>query len=132
MKTKLIITAIAIVLSLTTFAQKKSVQVLYFKANLGCCMAKSCNALEADVQKVITANFPKGNVTFTEVKLVEPVNADLVKKYQAKSQTVVLVKGKAGKETSLDVSNITREYIRNQDYAAFEKALTAKIKEFIK
>lgn len=132
MKTKIIITTIAILLSLSSFAQKKSVQVLYFKANLGCCMAKSCNALEADVQKVITTNFPKGNVIFTEVKLVEPTNEALVKKYQAKSQTVVLVKGKAGKETSLDVSSITREYVRTQDYPAFEKALVTKIKEFLK
>jgi hypothetical protein len=95
-------------------------------------MARACNALEADVQKVITTNYPNGEVTFIEVKLADPANEALVAKYETKSQTVVIVKTKRGKQTHADVSAITREYLRTQDYSAFEKALVAKIEEIKK
>lgn len=134
MKRLIVLLAASILIGITAFAQKPKdgIEVLYFKANLSCCMARSCNALEADVQKVITTNYPKGDVLFTEVKLEEPTNEALVKKYAAKSQTVVVVKTKRGKLSHIDISAITREYLRSQDYAAFEKAMCAKIEEIKK
>ncbi|HRS19978.1 MAG TPA: hypothetical protein P5243_10770 [Bacteroidales bacterium] len=133
MKRILIISAVLFV-TIAAFAQKPKdgIEVLYFKANLACCMARACNALEADVQKVITTNYPNGEVTFIEVKLADPANEALVAKYETKSQTVVIVKTKRGKQTHADVSAITREYLRTQDYSAFEKALVAKIEEIKK
>ncbi|OQA94951.1 MAG: hypothetical protein BWY22_02316 [Bacteroidetes bacterium ADurb.Bin217] len=134
MKRSLIIIATLILTSITAFAQKPKdgIEVLYFKANLSCCMARSCNALEADVQKVITTKYPKGDVLFTEVKLEEAANEALVKKYNAKSQTVIVVKTKRGKQSHKDISSVTRDYLRSQDYAAFEKAMCAHIEEIKK
>jgi ribosomal protein S3AE len=94
-------------------------------------MARACNALEA----MFKSNYNKlseWEVTFIEVKLADPANEALVAKYETKSQTVVIVKTKRGKQTHADVSAITREYLRTQDYSAFEKALVAKIEEIRK
>ena len=73
------------------FAQsnKKSVEVLYFKANLACCKAKACNALEGNIKSIIDKNYPNGNVNFKVVKLADEANKELVDKYKAQSQTVV-------------------------------------------
>jgi len=112
------------------YAQK--VEVLYFKAQLACCKAAACNNLEAEVKGIIEKNFAKKAVTFKQVALADEANKALVEKYEAKSQTVVLVVTKKKKETAVDVSDIVRRYARTNDKAAFEKELTDKINESLK
>jgi hypothetical protein len=132
MKNLIYLLSFLILMTFSAGAQTKSkVEVLYFKANLACCQAKACNALESDIQKIINSKYPNGNVAFREVKLVDEVNKDLVAKYSAKSQTVVIIRKKK-KEKSLDVSYLVRKYLSDHDLAALEKELTAKIDEYIK
>jgi hypothetical protein len=129
---KSLISLIIIVLSATyIFAQtsKGSVEVLYFKANLACCKAKACNALESDIQRIITTNYPTGNVIFKEIRLADEANKSLVEKYTARSQTVILIyKGKK-KEKYFEVSDIVQNYNMNKDPVVFEKQLKEKIAE---
>jgi hypothetical protein len=84
-------------------SNKGTVEVLYFKANLACCKARACNALEGDIQAIITKNFTDGSVVFRQIKLADTTNKALIDKYNAKSQTVVIVKGKKKKEIRKDV-----------------------------
>lgn len=131
MKRKTFALLFLVALSIGLFAQgkKEVVEVLYFKAELACCKARACNALEADVQKVVETNFKDQNVAFKEIKLSDSANAELVQTYNAKSQTVVIVTTKKKKATSSDVSDVVASYSRTRDYAAFEKQLTEKINE---
>lgn len=113
---------------LASVAQKA--EVLYFKAELACCQAKACDAIEADVKAIIDNNFDDETVSFKEVKLADASNKELVEIHKAKSQTVVIVAKK--KETIVDVSDIVRNYSRSRNKAVFETELLAKINESIK
>lgn len=133
MKTKIAIFLFALMAGTAVFAQSgKSVEVLYFKANLSCCKAKSCNALEADLQTIIQKNFPDGNIIFREVKLAEDSNKVLVEKYKAQSQTVVLVKIKKKNEMSTDISDIIKKFVKDQNKEELEIALVESINAFSK
>lgn len=112
-----------------TFGQsnKKSTEVLYFKANLCKCKAGACNALQADVESVIVKYFQNENIEFKVIKLEDQANKDLVAKYNAKSQTVVIVTRKKKKENSIDVSDIVAGYSKNKDKEKFETEMKEKI-----
>jgi hypothetical protein len=115
------------------FAQNKHVkiEVIYFKAQLQCCQAKTCNVLEADVQKVIDNNFKGENVFFKEIKLNDSENASIIEKYNAKSQTVILLKTTKEKRTYIDVSDILTEYKNSNNFDVFQNSLTDKIKQLL-
>ncbi len=133
MKSKNLVLVMFTLLSVSVFAQNKGtkVEVLYFKAQLTCCQARACNTLGADVQKVIDNNFKNKNVSFKEIKLNDPANADLIKTFNAKSQTVVLISTKKGKRISVDVSDIVSEYAKNNDFEVFQKKLSEKINQLL-
>jgi hypothetical protein len=129
MKKAIILLAFSIA-TIGLYAQKNSVQVLYFKAQLACCKAAACNNLEADVKGVVDKNFKGKKVIFKQVALADEANKALVEKCNAKAQTVVLlVTDKKKKETSVDVSDIVRKYAGNKE--ALEKELTNKINEVL-
>lgn len=133
-KTILMLTLALIAIAATTFAQQKKVsaEVLYFKANLACCKARACNALETDVKTIIEKNWTDGSVVFRQVKLSDTVNNALIKKYNAKSQSLVIVVTKKKKESSSDVSAMLSDFVAKHDTATFERDFTAKIRELIK
>ena len=115
-------------------SKNKKTEILYFKANLRCCRARACNALEADVKSVIEKYFSEENITFRTVKLTDAANKELVEKYNAKSQTVVILKKKKRrkKETVTDISAIVHDYAIKKDKEKFEKELKNKISECLK
>jgi hypothetical protein len=106
---------------------KTSVEVLYFKANHACCKARACNALQADVDSVLIKYFPDKKVEFKVIRLADETNRDLVVKYNAKSQTVVIIKKKEKKEIATDVSSIVQEYAKTYDKKKFENEMKEKI-----
>lgn len=134
MKKTIFLLTIAIFSGMMLFAQakKSTVEVLYFKANLACCKAKTCNALQADIQSLITKNYPNGNVVMKEVKLADEANKDLIAKYNAKSQTVIILKKSKKKEKYFDASDMVQKYVQSQDKTTFEKEFIAKINEIMK
>lgn len=113
-------------------SSKNKIEVLYFKANLCACKAKSCNALEADIKNIISENFPDSSVILTEVKLADTTNNALIAKYKAQSQTVVIVTNKKKKEFSIDVSDIVKAFVQNQNKETLKQELIAKIDEIKK
>ena len=118
----LIMIALLTISAGVTFGQssKKSTEVLYFKADLCRCKAGACNALQADVDSVIIKYFQNENIEFKVIKLADEANNDLVAKYNAKSQTVVIVSTKRKKENVIDVSDIVANYSKSKDKAKFE------------
>jgi len=135
MKKILFIMLLAIIaVTVTTFAQQKKVgiEVLYFKANLACCKAKACNNLEANVKSIVEKNWADGSVTFRQVKLSDTLYNELIKKYNAQSQTLVIVKTYKKKATSLDISPILKEFAKTNDTTKFKSEFTAKVNEVIK
>ena len=134
MKKTALFLAFIIISASALFAQstKGKAEVLYFKANLACCKAKACNVLEADIKGIVEKNYPKGNVIFKEVKIAEESNKPLVDKYQASSQTVIIINKKKKKEASINVSDLVRNYLKNQDKVALETELIAKIDGMLK
>jgi len=112
-----------------SYAQK--VEVLYFKANLACCAARSCANLEGQVKTVVERNFKDTEVVFKSVMIADAVNAELVQKYNAKSQTLILVPLKNKKATDKDVSDLVKLLARSSDEEAFEKDIVAAIKEIL-
>ncbi|NCA77722.1 MAG: hypothetical protein EOM90_15425 [Alphaproteobacteria bacterium] len=123
-----------IIMAASTSAKdnKNVIEVLYFKANLACCKAKACNSLEAKVKEIVEKSWTDGSVSFRQVKLSDTTNTDLIKKYNAQSQTLVLVKSSKKKSTSVDVSGILQDYAKTNDAQKFETELTARINELIK
>ena len=135
MKKKILFFMVAFMaISVITSAQSKktSVEVMYFKANLACCKARACNALQADVDSVLIKYFSDKNIEFKVIKLADETNKDLVAKYNAKSQTVVIVSTKRKKENTVDVSDIVADYSRSRDKAKFENEMKDKINEVLK
>jgi len=128
----LVVAMITIVGATHAQSSKNETEILYFKANLSCCKARACNALEADVISVIEKYFADKNISFKVVKLADEANKALIEKYNAKSQTVVIVKKKKKKETATDVSEIVHDYAINKDKEKFEKELKNKISECLK
>ena len=126
----LVVAMITIIGATHAQSSKNETEILYFKANLSCCKARACNALEADVRSVIEKYFADKNISFKVVKLADEANKALIEKYNAKSQTVVIVKKK--KETATDVSAIVRDYAIKKDKEKFEKELKNKISECLK
>lgn len=126
----LVVAMITIIGATHAQSSKNETEILYFKANLSCCKARACNALEADVKSVIEKYFAKKIISFKVVKLADDANKALIEKYNAKSQTVVIVKKK--KETATDVSAIVRDYAIKKDKEKFEKELKNKISECLK
>ena len=120
------------IVTIGLFAQKNKAEVLYFKAQLPCCQATACNNLEQEVKSIIEKNFTKGEVSFKQIALADTNNKALVDKYNAKSQTVVIVNHKKKNNSSLDLSDLVRGYARTDDKATFEKELVAKLQESIK
>jgi len=112
-----------------SFAQK--VEVLYFKADLACCAARACGNLEGQVKAIVEENFKNGDVVFTPVRIADPNNAALIEKYEAKSQTVVIVSTKKKKETVTDATTMVRDFSRNRDQAAFEQSFIGAIKAML-
>lgn len=133
MKKSLLILVLAVFTITASFAQKKgtTVEVLYFKANLSCCKAATCNALEGKIKTLVQENYDTTKVKFKEVKLVEDANKQLVEKYNAQSQTVVIVKKRKGKETFVDVSDIVSTYNTSKDEETFNKDFKAKMDEIL-
>jgi len=99
---------------------------------LACCKAAACNNLENEVKSIIEKHFAGKAVSFKQVALADEANKELIEKYNAKSQTVVLVTTNKKKETSVDVSDIVRKYTRSGDKETFENELVAKINESLK
>jgi hypothetical protein len=129
---KILIFCFLSLITVGAFAQKNQTEILYFKAKLPCCQATACNNMEQVLKQIIETNYPKGNVAFKQIALADQNNKELIEKYSAKSQSVVIVNTKKKKETSLDVSDIVRRYARSNDKESFEKELVTKINEFIK
>ncbi len=129
MKSKIIFLTLIFGLVFGAHAQKskQTIEVLYFKANLACCKARACNALESELKTMIETNFVDGNVVFKVVKIADEQNKDLVQQYNAQSQSIVIVKKKKKIDAFADVSNLAKEYVSSGDKEAFEAALVAKI-----
>jgi len=130
MKRILAIVAMTLLVGLSVSAQKA--EVMYFKADLACCRARACDMLESDVKAVIESHFTNGDIKFSSVKLSDEANKSLVEKYNARSQSVVIVANGKKSETVVDVSDIVRNYSRSRDKVTLEKELLAKVSECIK
>lgn len=125
MKSKILLIFIALFAGFTATAHK--VEVLYFKADLACCRARACDALERDIKSVIESTYKAGDVKFTSVKISDQTNKTLVENYKAGSQTVVIVSTHRRNETVTDITDIVKAYSRNRDKANLEKELVALI-----
>jgi hypothetical protein len=134
MKKTILVISMMLLSSTMLLAQsgKGKIEVLYFKANLACCKARACSALEADIQTILQKNFTDNSIEFKEIKIADEANKALVEKYKAQSQTVILLKTKKKKEISIDVSDLVKAYVQNQNKDALEQALLAKINELKK
>ncbi len=111
---KKIILLFGIFLSIGILSQAQKAEFLYFKADLACCKAKSCNALEGDIKAMVEKNYPKGNVIFKTIKISDEANKELVAQHNAKSQTCILVVKKKKGDLYYDISDLVRKYMLAQ------------------
>lgn len=128
----ILIMLLALFSSVLAQKNKETIEVLYFKANLCGCKARVCTAMGLDIQSVIKKSYPDNTVVFSEVKIADEANKELVTKYNAKSQTLILLKKKKKKEFFLDVSDLVAKYSKDKDKKAFEEAFNSKIVELKK
>ena len=126
---KILLSLSFILIALFSYSQSAPVEVLFFKTNLTCCAAHSCNTLVGDVKKTIETNFSSKKVVFKEINLKEEKNKELVKKFSAKHQNVFVVVTKKGKETILNITDLVAEYNSDKNYSEFEKKLKTLIKK---
>ncbi|MDG5800293.1 hypothetical protein QA597_07990 [Marinilabiliaceae bacterium ANBcel2] len=122
MKRLFIIAAIILMSGMACISQKA--EVLYFKAELACCRARACDMLQNDIKAMVESNFEESEVLFKEVRLSNPDNAELVEKFDARSQTVVIVKN-GDVENFVDISAESRTYLRTRNREEFENNLIA-------
>ena len=133
MKKVIVSLLMVLLVSVFAFGQKNnSVEVLYFKANLACCKARACNALQSDVDSVIIKYLAEKNIQFRVIMMADTTNKELIKKYKAKSQTVILVKTKRKKETTIDLTQIVASYKKHKDKTRFEEEMKAEMKKLLK
>ncbi|HOS15871.1 MAG TPA: hypothetical protein PKX15_02490 [Bacteroidales bacterium] len=125
---KLSIIILSLVVSIGAMAQNssKKMEVLYFKANLSCCQARTCQNLENVTKEIITNNFPANEVVFKTVALTDEANKKLVDTYNAKSQTLIILNNKKKKFVNLSAS--LAKYARDNDKVSYEKDLLSNIK----
>lgn len=126
MKKKVLFLFALVLISGQVLSQK--VEVMYFKANLGCCQARACAQLENQVKAIVEDNFKNGDVVFKSVLIADPTNAALVEKYEAGSQTVVIVSNKRRKKKITDATQMVHDFRRTRDREAFEKDFIGAIK----
>lgn len=131
MKKTGLLLVLLLTLSIFSYAQKNKTEVLYFKAPLSCCQAAACNALESDIKSIIEKNYKDGKVVFKVIKTDDQNNKQIVEKYKAKSQTVIIENTKRKKTKSIDVSDIIRKYTRTKDKVELEKELINAINKNI-
>jgi hypothetical protein len=112
------------------FSQKA--RVLYFKADLGCCQATACNALEKDIREIIEKHYGTPAVVFQVVRIADTENQAMVAQYKAGSQSVIFVAQNGGKELATDVSDTVRKYVRHRDKNKLEQELLAEMKKVLK
>lgn len=125
---KQIILSVVIAILCGTLAKAQKVEVLFFKADLSCCAARACNAIEADLKDIVSAKYADGSVVFKTVMISNKDNADLVQKYNAKNQTVVAV----GKSKNEDLTGIVAGYSRNKNKTVLENGMVEKINNVTK
>ncbi len=106
----------------------QNVEVLYFKANLACCHARACNHLENQIKQVVEENFDKNQVKFKTIRLIDRHNAELVEKYNARSQTVIIVNSE---DNSIDASQMVLNFRRTRNSAEFEKDFVEAISRLL-
>lgn len=116
-------------LSTSTFSQSKnkSVEVLYFRTKQCACKTRASDALENKVKSLIMENYPDRNITFKQVWLNDKENAPLIEKYEAKPQTVVLVKTRRKKEWTTDLT----EQVKNLSMRGKTEAAETELKTLI-
>ncbi len=112
-------------------AVAQKVEVMYFKANLACCHARACNHLENQVKAIVEENFQNGEVVFRAVRISDPSNAELVEKYSARSQTVVVVSANRRKEKVTDATQMVQDFRRTRNKDAFEENFIGAIKAML-
>ncbi len=108
----------------------KDVEVMYFKAKLACCKARACNALQSDVEKAVSKYSKDNDISFKVIRLNDSKNKELIEKYNAKSQTVVIYNKENDK--AIDVTSIVKSYLKDQNKEKLENELKKKIDEILK
>ncbi len=129
MKNLFLITLVTMLFTTPLLAQKA--EVLYFKAQLACCHARACNNLENQVKGIVESNFENGDVVFKSILITDANNAELVQKYNARSQTVVVVPLRKRKAEVVDATDMVRLFSRNRNQEEFEKNFIGEIKKII-
>ena len=115
----------------TGIAQQNNAEVLFFKAELSCCKARACEQLEKDIKSIVEENFSDNELTFRSVKIADKENKALVGKYDAKSQSVVVVTDKSGEEKFIDISDLVARYQKNQNKESVKNEIVKKIKTIL-
>mgnify|MGYP005840671329 CR=1 FL=1 len=130
---KKLITLILLTTILTNIiAQKKTkVEVLFFKADLSCCMKRACDQLYSDIQNVIKETYPQGNVILKEIKISDPQNKQLVDKYKAINETVIVVANKKKKIFENNVTQIVANYKKTKNTNNFKKEFCEIINKYL-
>lgn len=105
----------------------QNVEVLYFRADLGCCQARACQFFSGQVKEAVEQNYDNNKVAFRVVRISNPDNSDLVQEHNARSMSLVVVNTANGK--SEDVSEAMAEYRRNRDMDKLEEALINAINQ---
>jgi len=132
MKTLNVIMLIAFMAFASTgIAQQNNAEVLFFKAELSCCKARACEQLEKDIKSIVEENFSDNELTFRSVKIADKENKALVGKYDAKSQSVVVVTDKSGEEKFIDISDLVARYQKNQNKESVKNEIVKKIKTIL-
>lgn len=129
-KKSTIIFAVLLIFSSSVFGKPETVvEVMYFKANLACCKARACNVLQTDIEEAVSKYFDKKIVPFKVIRLSNNDNKELVDRYNAKSQTVVIYNKKEDK--AIDVTSIVNKYKRDRDKQQLANELKKKIDEVL-
>ncbi len=126
-KTTMFLTVLLLFTATVISQEEDEVEVLYFKARLACCKARACNALQSDIEKAVEEISEDMNISFKVIRLSDPANKDLIEKYNAKSQTVVIYNKEENK--AIDVTSIVNKYKRDRNKQQLANELKKKIDE---
>jgi hypothetical protein len=130
MKNIITLAFMALIMAFTASAQK--MEILYFKADMACCRAAACDALENEIKNIFESHFKNADIQFKSVRISDASNKALVEKYNAGSQTVVVVTTQRRNEISTDITDLIRTYSRSRNKANLETELTARLAESTK
>lgn len=116
---------------LSTIVSAQKYEMILFSGDYHCCQADLWETFEKSVGDIAKKSIKNKDFVFSIVKVSDTSKKQLVENLNGAPQKLVLRNTQAPNKV-IDMSEFARAFLRNNDRAAFEKAIKEKFNEIKK